>query len=162
MRFPRVLIPFASLLTESMAWVAALPLLPLMMAVYGIGPTTALVWLPVVVAVTALLALAVTYPATLIGIWAPELRPFANSFARAALFVAPGLVALDQITGTARTLMPINPLTGVFESYRDVLLYGQAPAAWELLLPLGAALLIFGIGLPVYLRDQSRLAKLVG
>lgn len=162
MSFPRALIPVSSLVTESVAFTATLSILPLMMVVYGVPLTTAALWLPVALAVTALLGLALAYPATLMGVWYPELQPFAISFVRTLFFIAPGLVALDQITGTARDLLPINPLSGLFEAFRDALLYGQAPAAWELLVPLGAALGILALALPLYLREQIHLAKLVG
>lgn len=161
MRFPRVLIPISAVVTESVAFVATLLLLPAMMAVYGVEPTVAALWLPVAIAVTALLAIAVAYPATLFGIWYPDLQPFVVSIARAAFFLAPGLIALDQVTGTARDLLPFNPLTGLFETYRDALLNGTSPAAWELLAPLAAAALIAAVSLPVYLREQRYLAKLV-
>jgi ABC-type polysaccharide/polyol phosphate export permease len=162
MGFPRMLIPVASVSTETVAFTATLVLLPIMMAVYGIAPTIAILWLPVALAVTVVLALSFAYPATLFGVWYPELQPFAISFARAAFFLAPGLVALDEITGSARDLLPFNPLTGLFESFRDALLYGQAPAAWQLLAPLGAAALILAATVPLYRREQARLAKLLG
>jgi homopolymeric O-antigen transport system permease protein len=162
MRFPRVLIPVSSVVTESVAFLATLTLLPLMMVAYGVEPTTAIVWLPVAIAVTIILALALACPCMLFGIWFPELQTFAISVARAAFFLAPGLVALDQITGQTRDLPPVNPLTGLFESYRDALLYGHAPAAWELLVPLGAAAAVAAISVPVFLRERSQLAKLVG
>jgi ABC-type polysaccharide/polyol phosphate export permease len=162
MGFPRMLIPVASVSTETIAFTATLVLLPVMMAVYGIGPTLSILWLPVALAVTVVLALALAYPATLFGIWYPELQPFAVSFVRAAFFVAPGLIALEEITGTARNLLPFNPLTGLFESFRNALLYGHAPAAWELLAPLAAAVAILAVTVPVYQREQARLAKLLG
>lgn len=162
MSFPRIVIPASSLVTESIAFPATLALLPVLMAVYGIAPTPALLWLPVALAVTAAFALALAYPSALIGIWYPELQPFVGSVVRAMFFIAPGLVALDQIGGTTRELLPINPLTGLFESFRDALLYGQSPAAWELLVPLGAAAALLAIMLPIYRREQAELAKLVG
>src|SRR6266511_4318487 len=128
----------------------------------GVEPTAAVLWLPVALAITVVLALALAYPSTLFGIWYPELQPFAVSFARAGFFLAAGLVALDEVTGEARDLLPYNPLTGLFESFRDALLYGRSPAAWELLVPLGAAAVVLAISVPVYMREQSRLAKLVG
>jgi ABC-type polysaccharide/polyol phosphate export permease len=162
MRFPRMLLPLASLATESIAFVATLLILPMLMVFYWVGPTLAILWVLPALAATAVLALALAYPATLFGIWYPELGPIAISVGRAAFFIAPGLVALDQITGTTRELLPINPLTGLFETYRDALLYGQSPAAWQLLVPLGAAALLFALFLPVYRSEQARLAKLVG
>jgi ABC-type polysaccharide/polyol phosphate export permease len=162
MEFPRSLIPVGSVVTETVAFTASLTLVPAMMIVYGVEPTWAILWLPVALAVTIALSLALAYPSTLFGIWYPELQPFATSVVRAMFFVAPGLVALDEISGTARDLLPLNPLTGLFESFRDAVLYGQSPAAWELLVPLGIAGLILAVGLPLYQREQRHLAKLVG
>jgi lipopolysaccharide transport system permease protein len=162
MRFPRNLIPVASVLTESIAFAATLTLLPIMMIVYEVEPTASILWLPVALAATVALALALAYPATLFGIWYPDLGTFAVSFFRAAFFIAPGLIALDQITGTARDLLPFNPLTGLFEAYRDALLYGTAPAAWELLAPIGTAVVLLAVCYPLYRREAPHLAKLVG
>jgi lipopolysaccharide transport system permease protein len=162
MAFPRSLIPISSVATESVALVGSVSLIPAMMIIYGVEPTAALAWLPVAFAVTIALAIALAFPAALIGVWYPELTPFAVSVVRAMFFVAPGIVALDQISGTARDLLPFNPLTGVFESFRDSLLYGHSPAAWELLAPLAAALLLLAIAVPVYRRDLPQFVKLVG
>jgi ABC-type polysaccharide/polyol phosphate export permease len=76
-------------------------------------------------------------------------------------FVAPGLIALSEITGRAHDLIRINPLTGLFEAFRDILLYGQRPAAWELLIPLGFAVVLLVAFVPVYRRDQVHFAKVV-
>jgi ABC-type polysaccharide/polyol phosphate export permease len=160
--FPRILIPLSAVVTESVAFAASLVMLPIMMIVYGIAPTPAALWLPVALAATVAFSVALAYPTSLIGIWYPEIVPFAVSLVRALFFVAPGLVALDQVAGTTRDLLPLNPLTGLFESFRDALLYGQAPAAWELLVPAAATLLVLGVSLPAYRRDQAHLAKLVG
>jgi lipopolysaccharide transport system permease protein len=162
MAFPRTLLPLSSVVTESAAFAASLVLIPLMMLVYGVEPTPAVLWLPVALASTAVLSVAVAYPSALIGIWYPEMRPFAISLVRTLFFLAPGLVALDQISGTTREWLPFNPLTGIFESFRDALLYGQSPAAWELLSPLAVAALLLAISLPVYRREESQLVKLVG
>jgi lipopolysaccharide transport system permease protein len=162
MRFPRVLLPVASAATESAASTASLLLLPAMMIVYGIAPTAALLWFPLALGATIALAAALTYPAALIGVWYPEYNGFAVSMIRTLFFLAPGLVALDQITGTTRELLPYNPLTGVFEAFRDIFLYGQSPAAWELLSPLAAAVLVLAVALPIYRREEPELAKLIG
>jgi ABC-type polysaccharide/polyol phosphate export permease len=133
-----------------------------MMLIYWVAPTPAILWLPVALAVTAGFSAALSYPAALLGVWYPELSVFAGSFVRALFFVAPGLVALDQITGTTREVMPFNPFTGLFEMFRDTLLYGQSPAAWEILSPLAAGAIVLAICLPLYRREQPYLAKLVG
>ena len=107
--------------------------------------------------------MALAYPAALFGLWYPELIPFAVSVIRTLFFLAPGLVALSQITGIARDLMPFNPLTGLFELYRDALLYGHSPPAWQILYPLRRGpRWCWRWSCRVYRREQSSLAKLVG
>ena len=116
MSFARPLIPVSSVLTETIAFAASLLLLAVMMVIYGVAPTVAILWLPVVIAVTILFSIGCAYPASLIGLWFPDLRVFFISFVRAMFFLAPGLVALSAIEGTANTLVRINPLTGLFEA----------------------------------------------
>ncbi len=161
MRFERGLIPLSAVVTETVGFAAALTLLGLMMGVYGVAPTAALLWLPVLLAATFLLAVAAAYPAALIGVWYPNARPFLVSLARAAFFVAPGFVALDQIHGDAREWLRLNPLSGIFESYRSVFVDGASPAAWELLVPLATALLVLAALVPVFRREAPHLAKVV-
>ena len=161
MGFDRVLIPVSSVLTETIAFGASLLLLVLMMVVYGIVPTVAVLWLPLVIAVTIVFSISLAYPVSLIGLWYPDLRSFFMSFVRTMFFLAPGLIALSEISGRANDLVRINPLTGLFEAFRDVLLYGQSPAAWELLIPLGYAGVVLALFAPVYRREQAHFAKVV-
>jgi lipopolysaccharide transport system permease protein len=162
MAFPRMLMPLSSLVTEGIVFTASLVMLPLMMVIYGVAPTAAILWLPVALALTMALAAALAYPSALFGVWWPELQPFALSLLRALFFVAPGLVALSAITGVARDWLPVNPFTGLFELYRHAVLYGTSPPAWEILVPLGVAAVVAALGVPLYRREQSTLAKLVG
>lgn len=159
--FPRILLPLASTVTETIAFAASLTLLAVMMAVYAVAPTAAVLWLPVVLALTFVFAAALAYPATLLGVWFPELNRFALSAVRALFFVAPGVVALDQITGDAHTWIQLNPLTGIFEATRDVLLRGESPAALDLLYPLGVALALLAVFAPLFAREQVHFAKLL-
>jgi lipopolysaccharide transport system permease protein len=161
MAFRRVLIPISSVLTESVAFAASLTLLVLMMGIYTVAPTSAIVWLPLVMAANVFFALGLAYPASLFGLWFRDLRNFGISFVRTLFFLAPGLVPLSQIHGGAHEWLRLNPLTGIFESYRDVLLFGRAPAAWELLYPAGWACLFLLLFVPLYNHEQRQFAKVV-
>jgi ABC-type polysaccharide/polyol phosphate export permease len=161
MRFERELIPIASVIAESVGFAAALTLLGVMMAVYGIAPTAAILWLPLLVAANLLVALAAAYPAALIGVWFREATPFVLSVVRAAFFIAPGFVALEQVSGDAAGWLRANPLTGLFESYRSVFLDGGSPAAWELLVPSMIALAALAAFVPLFRREAPQLARLV-
>jgi lipopolysaccharide transport system permease protein len=161
MSFQRLLIPVATTLTETVAFIAGLSLPAMMMIIYGVSPTWALLVLPLVILVTVFFAGAVAYPASIFGLWFRDLRQFAISFVRTLFFLAPGLIALNQVGGTAARLLRLNPFTGLFEAYRDVILYGRIPAAWELLYPTGIAVVLLAVFLPIYRSEQRQFAKVV-
>jgi lipopolysaccharide transport system permease protein len=161
MGFNRTLIPLAGTLTETIAFGASLLLLALMMAVYGVAPTVSILWLPVVIAVTLLLSVGVAYPAALLGIWMPDIGYLVQSFVRVLFFIAPGLVPLSQIHGAAHDLLMINPMTGLFESYRDALLYGDAPGAFELLYPAAVGVALLLLFVPLFRSEQRQFAKIL-
>ena len=161
MGFPRTLIPLSSVFTDTSIFAASFVLIAAMMAAYSLAPTPALAWLPGVVALNVALAVACAYPASLFGAWFSELRVFAASIVRTLFFLAPGLVTLAQVHGRAHELVKLNPLTGVFEAYRAVFLYGHRPALWELGYPLLWAVALGAAFIPLYAREQRQLAKLV-
>jgi lipopolysaccharide transport system permease protein len=161
MGFNRTLIPLSGTLTETIAFGASLLLIVLMMVIYAVPPTLAILWLPVVIGINLLFAVALAYPASLLGVWMPDIKNFVNSAVRVLYFVAPGLVPLSQVSGDAHDLLLLNPLTGLFESYRDALLYGDAPGAFELLYPAAMGLLLLAIFVPLYRVEQRQFAKII-
>jgi lipopolysaccharide transport system permease protein len=144
-----------------MAFSASALLLAGMMVVYEVPPTAALLWLPIVLAMNLALATGIAYPTALAGVWVRDLQPFAISLVRTMFFLAPGLVALETITGEANELVRINPLSGLFEAYRSVLMFGEAPQAWEILYPLVFALGLAAVFMPLYRREQAHFAKVL-
>ena len=161
MRFPRELIPLSAALTEGVGYIANLSLFVVMMAAYLVAPTPAILFLPLIIAVNFALAAAAAYPASLLGLSFRELRAFAVSAVRTLFFIAPGLVTLSELTGRTNDLVRLNPITGVIEAYRDVLLHGNAPEVWQLAYPLAWAALLAVVFVPIYSRQQRDFAKVV-
>jgi ABC-type polysaccharide/polyol phosphate export permease len=83
------------------------------------------------------------------------------SFVRALFFLGPGLVPLEETSEGVRNVLRLNPLTGLFEAYRDVFLYGERPAAWELVYPLAIAVIVLAAFVPVYSVEQRQFAKVI-
>lgn len=161
MAFSRSLLPPSCALTECVGFASSFLLLIVIMAAYGVAPTWSILWFPLVLLVNVLLAIAAAYPAILLGIWLRELKAFVLSFVRILFFLAPALVPLNQTSESIRGVLKVNPLTGLFEAYRDVFLYGQRPAAWELFSPLICAVVLFAIFVPIYRSEQRQFAKVV-
>lgn len=162
MGFDRMLIPLSAACTEAVAFGASAVLLAGMMVIYGVAPTLAILWLPAVVAVTALVAAAFAYAASLFGLWFPELRTFGLSFVRTLFFLAPGLVPLSEIPSPADDVVKANPLSGLFEGFRSVLLDGDAPDPWMLAFPAAFAAAVLAAAVPLYRSEQAHFAKVLG
>jgi lipopolysaccharide transport system permease protein len=161
MRFDRMLIPPAAVLTETLAFAASFSIFPLAMLIYGVGPTLALLWLPVVVAATLALAFGAAWPAALLGLWLPQTRVFATQALRILFFAAPGLVALSEMSDDVRRYIVINPFSGLFESFRHLFLYGDSPEFWQLAYPVLFGAVLAAAFMPLYRREQRHFAKLV-
>jgi lipopolysaccharide transport system permease protein len=161
MAFERNLMPVSSALTECASFIASFAIIVVMMVAYRVQPTSAFVWLPLVILVNLYLAIAAAYAAALLGVWLRELKRFLLSFVRMLFFLSPSLVPLSQTSPHVRSLLRLNPLTGLFESYRDVFLTGKAPAAWELLYPIAIASVLLAVFVPVYRAEQRQFAKVV-
>lgn len=161
MSFDRSLLPSSCALTESVGFASSFLLLIVIMAAYGVAPTWSILWFPLVLVVNLLLAIAAAYAAVLLGIWLRELKAFVLSFVRILFFLAPALVPLEQTSDSVRGILKLNPLTGLFEAYRDVFLYGQRPAAWELLYPLTGAIVLLLVFVPIYRSEQRQFGKVV-
>ncbi len=50
--------------------------------------------------------------------------------------------------GHTRDVLMLNPVSGLFEGFRAVLLYGDAPALWHVAVPLSYALALLAIFVP--------------
>jgi lipopolysaccharide transport system permease protein len=159
--FNRTLLPASSACTEAIAFTGSLLLLFGLMAAYSVTPSAAMLWLPVVILVTVAFTISCAYPASLFGMWFPEWQNIARSLIRMLFFLAPGIIALNEIPTGAQQWVKLNPLTGIFESFRDVFLYGEAPAAWELLYPLAFSVVLLALSLPVYRREERHLPKVI-
>ena len=83
------------------------------------------------------------------------------SAVRTLFFVAPGLVALDQVPEGAQKWLKLNPLTGIFESYRSVLLYGIARPRGSCSTRASSPSSCSRSCMPLYRREQRQFAKLV-
>jgi lipopolysaccharide transport system permease protein len=161
MKFNRMLIPPASALTETAGFGSSFLLIIFMMIAYKITPTWNILWFPLVLLVNLLLAVAAAYPAILFSIWLRELRAFVMGFVRILFFLSPGLVPLSQTRPGIREILRWNPLTGLFEAYRDVFMFGRMPAAWELLYPLVAVIALLVVFVPIYRSEQRQFAKVI-
>ncbi|MGZ4141800.1 MAG: ABC transporter permease [Actinomycetota bacterium] len=141
---PRALLPISQLATGLAHFCVGLIVVPPFMAILGVGPSWALIWLPVVMVVQFVFMLGIAYIFAVWGLNYRNLPGLMGNLLRLWFYLSPALYPLTRLHGFSRTLMQFNPLTGIFQGYRGAILTHQAPD-WTLLYTavLGAIITIF-------------------
>lgn len=160
--FPRALLPMADVVVGLAHFMVGLAIIPIFMAVYHIAPTIHLLWLPVVMATEFILILAFAYPLSVWGLYYRNLERLSSNLLRLWFYLSPAIWSLDLIKDKPAMvlLVKLNPLTGLFLSYRGAILDGKAPD-WELAYSAGVGLVVLAFGFRYYIRREADFGKLV-
>jgi lipopolysaccharide transport system permease protein len=120
--FPRLVVPFSSVISGLVDFVLAFIVLIGMMLVYGIFPTINIVWLPLLLLLTLVSGLGVGLWLSALNVQFRDVRytvPFLIQF---WLFATPIAYPSSLLSEHWRTLYGINPMVGVVEGFRWALL----------------------------------------
>lgn len=171
--FPRALLPVAEVVTSMAHFAVGLLIIPIFMAVYGIGPSWDLLWLPVVVAAQFILCLGLCYPLAVWGVNYRNLPGLIGNLFRLWLYLSPALWALETRVRNPdyRNLIRLNPLTGLFESYHGAIgvlpvpgsdtLTKSARPGWALAYAAGFGLVALLLGGWYFIRRETQFGKML-
>jgi lipopolysaccharide transport system permease protein len=136
--FPRLLIPLAAVLTPFVDLGFALITLVALLWWYHLVPGAAIVWLPALIALAVVSAFAVSLALATLTVRYRDVRyvvPFAMQF---WMFATPVAYPASLVPERWRVVYGLNPMTGVVEGFRWVLVGGREPG----LIILASALVI--------------------
>ena len=125
--FPRLVIPLSSVLSGLLDFAIAFIVLLGMMLFYGIWPTIALIWLPAFLLLALITSLGVALWLSALNVQFRDIRytvPFLTQF---WLFATPVAYPSSLLSEPWRTLYGLNPMVGVVEGFRWVLLGSNPP-----------------------------------
>ena len=159
--FPRLILPFSSVLSGLVDFAIGFVLLLVMMVYYGVQPGMALLWLPVFL----LLATATALGAGLwLAAWNARYRDvrYAIPFlVQLWMFASPVAYPSSLVPESWRWLYGLNPMAGVIEGFRWALT-GQGTAPGPLLLASAFAVVVLLVGGVAYFqRIEGTIADVV-
>jgi lipopolysaccharide transport system permease protein len=160
--FPRILLPMAAVLVPLVDLIIALPVLLVLMAIYGTWPTGAAVALaPAFLALAFITALGIGFLlSTLTARWrdVPYIIPV---FLQVLPLVSGVMYALNQIPTKWQWLFSLNPMSSVIAGWRWAILGETAPNWGQTTVSVSVAFLLFALGLAVFRIYEPRFADTI-
>jgi lipopolysaccharide transport system permease protein len=166
--FPKIVLPMAVAVGATASFVFGLiPLLAMLVLIYPQHLSPWVLALPVVALVQFAFTLGVTFLASALTVFYRDIGNVAGHFLRIWFYLSPALYGADQIASLTErhpeiaTIYNLNPFAPLFESYRDLLYYGQAPEWLTLGQVLLESVLLLGIAVLLFRRLEPSFAKIV-
>ncbi|MFW6116196.1 MAG: ABC transporter permease [bacterium] len=120
--FPRLVVPVSAVISGAVDFALAFLVLLGMMLFYGIVPTGAVVWLPLLLLLALLTSLGVGLWLTAMNVQFRDVRYAVPFLVQAWMFATPIAYPSSLLDEPWRTLYGINPMVGVVEGFRWALL----------------------------------------
>ena len=120
--FPRLSIPIASVLSGIIDFLLSFIILIGMMIYYGVSPTTNVIWLPFLLALSFITALGVSLWLSALNVQFRDVQYVIPFITQLWLFATPIVYPSSLLSEPWRTIYGINPMVGVVEGFRWALL----------------------------------------
>src|SRR5215208_5724669 len=126
--FPRMIIPGAAVAAGLDDFAIAFVILVLMMIYYGVGITLNILMFPVMVLLTTLLALGTGMLLSALNLKYRDVRFALPFMVQLWMYLSPVIYPTSFLPAKLRSLLLLNPMTGIIEGYRSAL-FGR-PFNW--------------------------------
>lgn len=159
--FPRAALPISMVGVSLMDLLICLSLFGVFAYAFGDGVAGTIIWLPLLLLIEVAFITGIVLLGAAVNVFARDVRLAVPLLVQLWLFVTPVLYPLSAVPPNLRRWYDLNPMTGLVEAFRRVLVSGQAPDA-ALLAPalLGTAVALFA-GTWYFAATESRFADVI-
>lgn len=159
--FPRAVLPLSVVGLSLIDLVIAFVMFVVLALAMGEGlPTTALLF-PLLALVELVFVSGIVLMGSAFNVFARDVRLAVPLVVQVWLFVTPVLYPLERVPVTLRPWYVANPMTGIVESFRDVLVLGKVPELGHLGPAIAGALVTFVVGYWYFASTEQRFADVV-
>lgn len=118
--FPVAVLPVVSVSTNLVHFLIVIPVLSVLLAIFGHAPTFDLALLPVLLALQFLLTLGLAYMAAAVNVFFRDTGHILDVVLRVLFFLTPIFYEASRVPEKYQALYRTNPLVPLIEAYRDV------------------------------------------
>jgi homopolymeric O-antigen transport system permease protein len=159
--FPRLIIPLAAVGGVLVDFAISFVVLLGLMLAYGIVPTAAVLWLPLLVVLAVLTALAVSLWLSALNVQYRDVQYMIPFLVQAWMYASPIAYSATLIpSGPARLIYGLNPMAGVIQGFRWALL-GTNPPDGMTAVSVAVVIVLLVTGLYYFRRMEDSFADVV-
>lgn len=159
--FPREILPFAMLIARLLDFSISLVIVAILLVVFRL-PFFVQGWLfiPVLVAIQLLFTAGLGLIGASFNVFYRDSQYIIALILQVWFYASPIIYPVTSVPEQYRTLYFLNPMAGILQAYRSILLEGEFPGS-SLMLSTVVAIVIFIIGLWFFKRTESQFADVV-
>lgn len=134
--FPKAVLPLSLVLSNTVYFLFALIVAMVIGLAYGsehgTWPNLYYLMLPVVVFLQALFTAGLCMFLAVLGVFFVDIGNIMSHILRMWYFLSPGLYSVQQVPESFRPIFRLNPFSELMTSYRDIIMWGRMPSAFDL------------------------------
>lgn len=142
-KMPRIIFPLSAVNVKLVDLVLSALVLLGLMVLYRMPIYITYLWVPVIFLVQYVLVLGISWFMSAANVFYRDIENMLELFLMSWMYLTPVLYPPEFIPEQYRTLFNLNPMTGIINSYRSVLLYGLNPPRESFLFALVISVIIF-------------------
>lgn len=153
--FPRIILPLSVIFSKLVDFIIGMILLMIFLVIYGVTFSSAILFLPLLVAVLLLNSLGLGLWLSAMAIQYRDVKHAMTFVVQILMYLAPVVYPLSSIPAEYRFWYALNPMVGVIEGFRSIFLH-TVEFPWTYLLNGGVvSLMIFVFGV-IYFKRAER------
>lgn len=168
LHFPKLILPVSTTLGEIVSFAFGLiPLVALLVLFYLHRFSPLIVLIPVIAAVQFLFTIALVIAFSAINVFYRDIGNVTRHALRLWFYLSPALFSAEDIARLGASqpiiarILEVNPFVPLFESYRNVIYYGQPPVWGGLAIVAGGSLLLLALSIYFFKRVEPSFAKVL-
>ncbi|HVU38451.1 MAG TPA: ABC transporter permease [Opitutales bacterium] len=126
-KLPKYIFPLVGILTNTWKFLCVFLVLLTFCAACGFPPNWHFLWLPLVLAAQLVLIIGLALPLAIAVTYFSDLTTVVSSIFRLLMFISGVFFTVTTVPPAARRYFYLNPMAGLIESYRYVIMWHQGP-----------------------------------
>lgn len=158
--FPREILPISSIVAAFIDFLIAALLYVILLIVYQVPVRATILWIPILLLMQTLLTLGVSFLGSALIVAYRDIRFVVPLALQLWMYLSPVAYPLSSVPEQYQFLYMLNPMAGIIESYRTILI-GETPQWYYLALEAAIIIPIFVFGYFYFKRKEAFFADII-